>query len=168
MMEFEVDLAKQAGSRQVQKKYQRTQMYQEAAQREMARQEQRIQEAVIDEQNKEGPPFILEMAQNEKAIEERTKMLNQIEGRDNYIQIFKNRRNKRKTREKDLQEYHTLYSEDLLVRLTNRGNLQLEEQLHGMREQAERKYKNAIFKGDEQVVMNVSLDHLGNLDQIKA
>ena len=37
----------------------------------MARKEQRIQEAVIDEQNKEGPPFILEMAQNEKAIEEK-------------------------------------------------------------------------------------------------
>ena len=108
------------------------------------------------------------MAQNEKAIEERTKTLNKIEGRDNYIQIFKNRRKNRNQREKELHDYHTLYSEDLLVRLTNRANQQLEEQLHGMRESAERKYKNAVFKGEEQVVMNVSHDHLGNLDHIKA
>jgi len=37
-----------------------------------------------------------------------------------------------------------------------------------MREQAEARHKNAIYKGDEQMIMNVSLDHLGNLDQLKA
>ena len=81
-----------------------------------------MEEAFIDEQNKEGPPLILEMTSNERAIEEKTKRLNQIEGRENYIQIFKNRRNNRKQREKDLHDFHTLYSEDLLVRLTNRAN----------------------------------------------
>ena len=121
-MEFEVDLAIKEGNRQVQKNYLRAQMYEEVANREKVRQEKIIQEAVIDEHNKEGPPFLLEMEQNEKAIEERTKMLNQIEGRDNYIQIFANRRKNRKQREKELHDYHTLYNEDLLVRLTNRGN----------------------------------------------
>jgi len=65
--------------------YLRSQMYEEVGQREKARQELKVQEAIIDDQNKEGPPFILEMAKNEKAIEERTKMLNQIEGRENYV-----------------------------------------------------------------------------------
>lgn len=125
MMEFEVDLAKKEGSRQVQKMYLRSQMYEEVGQREKARQELKVQEAIIDDQNKEGPPFILEMAKNEKAIEERTKMLNQIEGRENYVQIFANRRKNRKEKEKELHDYHTMYNEDLLVRLTARGNQEL-------------------------------------------
>ena len=44
-----------------------------------------IAEAIMDEENKEGPPFLLEMAKNEKEIEERSKLLKKIEGNKNYV-----------------------------------------------------------------------------------
>ena len=60
-------------------------MNEDFAYRELAKQEQRMQEAVIDEQNKEGPPFLREMAANEKEHEERTKLLKKMEGSKNYV-----------------------------------------------------------------------------------
>ena len=71
-------------------------MHDEVAAKELARHERRIQEAVTDEQNKEGPPMLLEMAANEQAYEGRTELLNQIGGRENYIQIFANRQHRKK------------------------------------------------------------------------
>lgn len=58
---------------------------------------------------------------NEKIIEERSKLLNKIQGQENYVQILANRAKNRELRDKDLKNYQKLYSEDLINRLTIKG-----------------------------------------------
>ena len=67
-----------------------------------------------------------------------------------------------------MQDYHTKYNEDLLVRLTNRGSLHLDQKLNTMYDAAERRYKAAAFKGDKPIVMNTSIDELAEIDQLYA
>ena len=45
-----------------------------------AKEEERAVNAIIDEQNKEGPPFILEMEERENAILSKTRKLNDNKG----------------------------------------------------------------------------------------
>ena len=42
---------------------------------------------------------------NEKIIEERSKLLNKIQGQENYVQILANRAKNRELRDKDLKNY---------------------------------------------------------------
>ena len=143
-------------------------MKNEVAFKQQALKERLNQEAIIDEQNKMGPGWMQEINCNEKIIEERSKLLNKIQGQENYVQILANRAKNRELRDKDLKDYQKLYSEDLINRLTIKGGQQYEEQMAKIRKISDKRQINASFKDNEQVVQNKTIEQLAKIDQEKA
>ena len=115
-----------------------------------------------------GPGWMQEINCNEKIIEERSKLLNKIQGQENYVQILANRAKNRELRDKDLKDYQKLYSEDLINRLTIKGGQQYEEQMAKIRKISDKRQINASFKDNEQVVQNKTIEQLAKIDQEKA
>ena len=58
----------------------RKQMHKEVSYNEKVRQEKLIQEAFIDEINKDGAPFLNEMQANSNALEEKRMTVNKLQG----------------------------------------------------------------------------------------
>ena len=95
-------------------------------------------------------------------------MLNKIQGQENYVQIFANRKKNREQRDRELDDYQKHYKTDLINRLTIKGGQQYEQQMSMMRKLCEKRQINAAFKDNEQIINNKTLEQLAKADQEKA
>ena len=69
---------------------------------------------MIDEENKEGPPFLVEMEQRENAIISKTKSLNDNKGQENYIQMVLDKNREKQRRLEEIDDFQASYNEELL------------------------------------------------------
>lgn len=62
-------------------------------------------EAAIDQLHKKGPPMMQEIDSNQRLIEEKTKMVNQMQGDGNYTLMLSQRKKEKKQKYQELAEY---------------------------------------------------------------
>ena len=96
-------------------------------QREDIEQQERTNQANMDELLKAGPPMMQEIQHNQERIIDNTKKINQLQGSENYALMHQQRNQAKQQRAYDLAEYQTKYKEDLMVRLSTRNNKEMKQ-----------------------------------------
>ena len=112
MQKFEADIKFAQDSKSNMKKYLRTELTKGM---QTVRQRQKMEkdsEAIMDEVNKPGPPFLLEMEDRQRQIETKTKELNDYKNRDNFIQMMLDKNRVLKRRAEEIQEFEKNYQDD--------------------------------------------------------
>ena len=97
-----------------------------------ARDEEKVVNAMIDEQNKEGPPFILEMEERENAILSKTRKLNDNKGQDNYIQMMIDKNREKQRRMEEIDDFNANFGEDLVQKWNNNNQKDFNEKVQSM------------------------------------
>lgn len=71
--------------------------------------------------------MIIAMDSNQKKFEEKTKLANKMQGDENYVLMLGKKQQNHQKKLSDLAEYKANFQEDLLARLTQRGQQQEKE-----------------------------------------
>ena len=84
-------------------------------------------QAQMDELHKAGPPMMQEIEYNQQRIENKTKTVNRLQGKDNYVLMLSQRRQQKKQKADDLKEYQAKFKEDLMARWSDQNQRELSE-----------------------------------------
>ena len=96
-------------------------------QNERRKQLDKHNQAQMDELHKVGPPMMQEIEYNQQRIENKTKTVNRIQGKDNYVLMLSQRRQQKQKRAEDLKEYQAKFKEDLMARWSDQNQRELSE-----------------------------------------
>ena len=137
-------------------------------QREDIEQQERTNQANMDELLKAGPPMMQEIQRNQERIIDNTKKINQLQGSENFALMHQQRNQAKQQRAYDLAEYQTKYKEDLMVRLSTRNNKEMKQMYERFAQDQKLKEAAATNNGKIKFVETLDEAEMRDFEKAKA
>lgn len=105
LLNFEYDMINQLKRRNQSKKFIKSELNVAMKHKEDMKQTDKMNTAIMDQLQKNGPPMMQEIEFNQMKLDDKTKQVNKIQGVDNFALMISQRRKVQQQKEDDLAEY---------------------------------------------------------------
>ena len=168
MAAFGEQIAQEEERRILKKKILNSDLTTAMKQREDIEQQERTNQANMDELLKAGPPMMQEIQHNQERIIDNTKKINQLQGSENYALMHQQRNQAKQQRAYELAEYQTKYKEDLMVRLSTRNNKEMKQRFERFAQDQKHKEAAATDNGKIKFVETLDEAEMRDFEKAKA